>query len=88
MTEEQVDNGKRILERLIRARNIKYALENEQSYFVIALKNKGSYDTTVNFKDNTITQKIFPGIDSHLRSYILGLITCEIQHFEAELNAV
>jgi len=88
MTEEQVKNGERILNRLTQARNIKKELESEQSYFVIALKNNVNYGHTIDFKNNNITQKSFSKIEAHIRSHFVDLIDDEIRHFEKELNAI
>lgn len=88
MTEEQVKNGKHILDQLTQARNIKKALESDQSHFIIVLKNKRNFDTIVDFKGNTITQKFFPALEDYVDSYLHGLVDNEIKHLETELDAV
>ncbi|MHA1302163.1 MAG: hypothetical protein ACTSPI_00475 [Candidatus Heimdallarchaeaceae archaeon] len=89
MTEEQVKNGERILNQLAQARNIKTELENEQSYFIIVLKNRRDHGiTTIDFNYNTITQKFFPAIEDYIGSYLHDLVDNEIKHFEKELENV
>jgi len=88
MTEGQVKNGQHILKNLTQARNIKKELENDQSYFVIFLKNRTEYGHTIDFNDNIITQKFFLAIEDHIGVYLHGLIDNEIRHFEEELNAI
>ena len=88
MTEEQLEKGKNIQQRLKNANEMKQELESSEYRILIQIKKRSSsYDGTA-FNQHPTTKPFFDDATKHIRAYFLGIVDSEIKTLEEQFKEI